>query len=563
MIQLARIFPIISWIRSYTAGFAKRDLIAGLILGSFVLPEGLAYSALAGVPPQFGIYSVLAGCLAFAIITKTKQVAVGPTSAISLMVGSTVAVLSGGDPIRWAAIASLTALLIFVLCVIAYILRASSLVNFISGNILLGFKFGAAMVIAITQLPKFMAVEGGSGNFFEKAARFIVEIPNGNLFVVCFGVSALALLLLGNHFLKGRPISLVVVSAAIALVAVWPQAFSELPLIHPIPAGLPDVGMPGVRLADVDGILTLALGCFLMGYIETMAVARTFGEKNDHPTDARQELLSLGAANLAAGFVGGYPVSGGMSQSTVNDKAGAKTPVTLVVCAVMLGVVLLYFTTVFSYMPEVILAVIVIDAVAGLVKIKELRRLYTLSKPEFYISATAVIGVLVFGILKGVLIAAIVSIVYLIARSSSPKVVVLGRVPGTGQFSDIHRHPDNELIKGCVILRIESSLLYFNEQYVYKGIIGLIAGRTEVRRLVLDLSSTPTVDVAASLMLVRLQRELAAKAISMKIVNALSEVREILRAQGMEDTIGHISRRSTIEELAKEVESVKENSSNT
>jgi SulP family sulfate permease len=560
---MASVFSIFSWIRSYTGGFARRDLVAGLTLGSFVLPEGLAYSALAGLPPQFGIYSVMAGCLAFAVLTKTKQVAVGPTSAISLMVGSTVAILSGGDPARWAAIASLTALLIFILCMIAYLLKASSLVNFISSNILLGFKCGAALVIALTQMPKFLAVEGSGGNFFMKLGSLMEKIPKMNLFVFYFGLTALALLLLGNHFLKGRPVSLVIVAGAMGLVAAWPQTFSTLPLIPPIPAGLPDLGMPDVRFADVDGIFTLALGCFLMGYIETMAVARTFGEKNDNPVDARQELISMGAANLAAGLASGYPVAGGMSQSSVNDKAGAKTPVTLVVCSLALGVVLLYFTEVFRYMPEVILAVIVIDAVGGLIKIKELRRLYTLSKPEFFISATAIAGVLAFGILKGVLIAAIASIIYLIARSSSPNIVVLGRIPGTNQFSDIQRHPDNELVSGCVIVRIESALLYFNEQYVCRRIIELVDASKEVNRVILDMSSTPTVDVAASLMLVKLQQELGAKSISMKMVNALSGVREILRAQGLEDTIGHISRRSTIAELVQDFEEANKHDSGT
>jgi SulP family sulfate permease len=554
MQSIAKIFPIVLWMRTYKAGFAKHDLLAGLILGSFVLPEGLAYSALAGVPPQFGIYCVFSGCLAFSILTKTKQVAVGPTSAISLMVGSTVAILSGGDPIRWAAIASLTALVVFVLCIIAYLLKASSLVNFISTSILLGFKFGAALLITLTQLPKLLAVEGGGSNFFSKSTKLILEIPNTNLFVLCFGLSALALLVVGNYFLKDRPVSLLIVAGAILLVAIWPQTFSALPLVHPIPAGLPSVGVPAVGLSDVDGILALALGCFLMGYIETMAVARTFGEKNDHPVDARQELLSLGGANLAAGLTNGYPVSGGISQSTVNDKAGAKTPMALVVCSITLCVILLFFSDVFSYMPEVILAVIVIDAVSGLVKVSELRKLYRLSKPEFYVSATAILAVMSFGILRGVLIAAIVSIVYLIVRSSSPNVVVLGRIPGTNQFSDVLRHADNELIERCLIVRIESSLLYYNEQYVFERIRGLIVAIPDVRLVVVDLSSTPIIDVAGSVMIMKLQRELATKSISMKIVNALSGVRELLRAQGFEDAIGHISRRLTIDEAILEFE---------
>ena len=550
--SIGSILPITSWIRTYDLSLARWDVVAGITLASFVLPESMAYASLAGLPGHFGIYCCIGGCLLFALLTQARQVAVGPTSAISLMVGTTVAVLSGGDPQRWIAIASLSAVAVFALCLTAYILKLSSLVNFISENILLGFKTGAALSIAASQLPKLFGVEGGGKNFFERIETLVRHLPETDLTIFLFGLSALALLLIGNKLFPGRPISLGVVVASILLVTFFKETFSQLELTGSIPEGLPAIGRPSLRFTDVDGVLGLALGVFLMGYIETMAVARTFAEKNNYSVDPRQELLSLGAANLASALVGGYPVSGGMSQSTVNDKAGARTPMALIVCSVALCLLLLFVTGFLQNLPEVILAVVVLDAITGLIKVKELRRLYTLSRSEFFISMLAIVGVLTFGILKGVLIAAIASIVYLIARTSSPVVSVLGRVPGTYQYSDIQRHPDNEEIPHCRIVRVESSILYFNQEFVHDRVIDAANGVKEPRLLILDLSASPWVDVSASKMLMKLQLEQRARGVDLRIVNALSGVRELLRKQGMEESIGHISRRVSIDQLVKE-----------
>lgn len=543
-----KVFPMTQWLSEYNLGKARWDIIAGVTLASFVLPESMAYASLAGVPSQYGIYCCIAGCLFFALFTQSRQVAVGPTSAISLMVGTTVAVMSGGDLERWAAIASLTAFAVFLLCMTAYFLKLSSLVNFISENILLGFKAGAALTIGVTQLPKLFGVEGGGHNFFERIAVLVSHLPETHTSILWFGLAALALLIAGNHFLPGRPVSLVVVIFSIAVVSFFPEGFNHLHLTGEIPSGLPTVGRPSLRMVDVDGILGLAMGIFLMGYIETMAVARTFAEKNGYSVDPRQELLSLGAANFGAAFFSGYPVSGGMSQSTVNDKAGARTPMALLICSATLCILLLFFTGLLRNLPEVILAVVVLDAVSGLIKVKELKIVYRLDRREFYIAMLAVVAVLVFGILKGVLLTAVASLLLIIARTSSPAVVLLGRVPGTLQYSDIERHPDNETIAHTKIIRVESSIFYFNQQFVFDRITDLVGKDNGTRLLVLDLSASPMVDVSGSAMLTKLQQWLNERNIDLRIVNALSHVRELLRKRGLENAVGHISRRVSIQQ---------------
>jgi high affinity sulfate transporter 1 len=520
--------------------------VAGITLAMFVLPESMAYASLAGLPGQYGIYCCLAAGVLFALFTNGRQVAVGPTSAISLMVGTAIATLSNGDPGRGIAIAQLTALGVFLICILAYLFKLSSLINFIGPNVLMGFKTGAAFVIAATQLPKLFGVEGGGANFFERIYNLAQHLPETNTVVLLFGLAALLVLLLGNHFLPGRPVSLLVVVGSIVIVSTTTMATKGLHLTGYIPAGLPDFAMPSLRFHDVEGIFGLVFGAFFMAFVETSSVARTFADKHEYPVDVRQELIALGAANLSTAFASGYPVSGGLSQSTVNDKAGAKTPASLIVCSAVLALILLYFTGLFKNLPEVILAVVVLDAITGLMKFKELKRLYQLSKAEFAVAMVAVFGVLTFGILKGVLIAAVLSLVLLIKRVATPNVAVLGYVPGTNRFTDVKRHPDNVEVPNVKVLRIESGIFYFNEQHIDAEVRQALATVPLLKQLVLDMSSVTMVDVSGADMLNKLCRELKQKEVDVKMVEALAVVRDALRKQGLEEIVGHISRMSTI-----------------
>jgi SulP family sulfate permease len=545
--------PILEWLPQYQPKFLRWDLIAGITLASFVLPESMAYATLAGVPTYFGIYCCLIGGLFFAFFTTSRHVAVGPTSAISLMVGSTVAVLSGGDLQRWQAIAELAALVVACICILAFIFKLSSLVNFISDSILFGFKAGAACSIMATQLPKLFGIEGGGTNFFSRIYTLFQHLPATNWVVLAFGAVALLLLIIGDILLPGKPVSLVVVIAAIIVVSVTQLSSYGIHVAGQIPQGLPSLAKPSLSFRDVDGIVELAFACFLMGYIETISAAKTFAMKNGYDINPRQELLSLGVANFAAAFGSAYVVSGGLSQSTVNEKSGAKTPLSLIICSITLGVILLYLTGLLKNLPEVILAVIVLHAVSSLIKVKELKRIYQLNRVEFVVAMIAFAGVLVFGILKGVLLAVIMSLVLLIRRIANPHVAVLGRIANTNHYSDITRHPDNIIYPGILILRVEASILYFNDAHIQEIINKEVEEQgNNLKLVILDMSPSSYVDVAGSKMLLQLSNQLQKKGIRLKIVEALSTVRDILRKQGMEEVIGHISRRVFVSDVVEE-----------
>ena len=379
------------------------------------------------------------------------------------------------------------------------------------------------------------------------------HIPELNWVVLVFGIAAMIVLIAGDFLLKGMPVSLVVVVAAILVMTFTNLAGAGVHITGIIPEGLPSISRPSLRFRDVDGVLELAFACFLMGYIETISAARTLAMKNNYTINARQELFSLGAANFAAAFSSAFVVSGGLSQSTVNDKSGAKTPMSLIVCSVTLGVILLYFTGLLKNLPEVILAVIVIHAVSGLIKIKELKRIRQLNHMEFGIAIIAIAGVLLFGILKGVMISVFMSLILLIRRTSHPEVAVLGRIGNTSHYSDIVRHPENIITPGIVIMRIESSILYFNAEDVLEKINHhLKSTGPDIQVLILDLAAAPYVDVAGSKMLLNLAQYFHKENKQIRIVEALSNVREILRKQGLEEITGKISRTRTIAEAMSE-----------
>ena len=515
-----------------------------MTLAAYAIPVSLAYASLAGLPPQNGIYCYLLGGLFYALFGTSRQLAVGPTSAISMLVGVTVAGMANGDLARWADIAALTALVFAGMCILAWMLRLSTLVNFISETILLGFKAGAALTIAMTQLPKLFGVPGGGEHFFERVWTLVGQLGETNVAVLGFGLAALALLWLGEKALPGRPVALFVVAASIVVLSVTALGDLGFKTVGALPQGLPDLRWPALRLRDVDGVIPLAFACFLLAYVESVSAARTLAQKHGYEIDPRQELLGLGAANVAAAFGQGYPVAGGLSQSSVNDKAGAKTPLALVFASATIALCLLFLTGLLRNLPNVVLAAIVLVAVKGLIDVPALRRLWQVSRFEFSIAMVAFVGVLLLGILKGVMLAAVVSLLLLVGRAARPHVAFLGRIPGTRRYSDLERNPDNEVVPGVLIFRVESGLFYFNVEHVRQVVWQkLRAATVPVQLVVCDLSTSPYVDVAGARMLAGLHADLAAAGIQFQLVEAHAAVRDILRAEGLEERLGQISRR--------------------
>ena len=554
---LKYILPNLEWFKNYNAKLLKSDLVSGVTLAAYGIPVSLAYATLAGLPPEYGIYGYLIGGFFYALLGTSRQLAIGPTSAISLLIGTTIADLANGDVHRWIDIASLTALVFSVFAILAYILRLSGIINFISETVLVGFKMGAAFTIGLTQLPKLFDVKGGGENFFERLSTLFYQLPDTNMTVLLFGLSAITVLVIGEKVLPGRPVAIVVVIISILLISNTSLGLHGFDTVGVIPSGLPSFHVPSLSVRDIDGVFPLALACFLLSYIESVSAARSFAQKNGYEIDPRQELLALGIANGAIAFGQGYPVAGGLSQSAVNDTAGAKTPVSLVVASISIALCLLFLTGFLQNLPTVILAAIVLVAIRGLVDTNEMRHLFKVDKQEFLVAMIAFVGVIVSGILKGVLFAALVTIVLLIKSTSKPKVAFLGRIPGTKRYSDIERHPDNETIPGVLIVRIEASILYFNADFIRDEIMTKVKAEGEsIKTIIWDMNTSPQVDISGAKLLKRLFVDLKEKNITLKIVEARAEVRDKLRSENLEELFGHINRYYSVHDLVKEVERI-------
>jgi sulfate permease, SulP family len=540
----------------YSASWLSSDLVAGITLAAYAIPVSLAYATLAGLPPQVGVYGYLMGGLGYALAGSSRFLAIGPTSAISLMIAGTVGDMAGDNVARYAQIATAAAVGVGVLCLIAWAFRLSILVKLISDSVLTGFKAGAGLTIAITQLPALLGVAGGGHNVPERLLFLARQLEGTNLATLAIGLAALVLLWGGERWLPGRPVALGVVALSIIAVAVLDLTRFKITVTGLIPPGLPMPALPAVRLRDQEGIVALATGCMLLAYIEGVAAARAFATKHRQTINPRRELLGLAAANIATAAVGGYPVAGGLSQTAVNEGAGAHSRMSLVFASLTLALCLTFFTTLLAGLPKAVLAVVVLTAVAGLVDVHAFIRMWRASRMDFLNALAALVGVLLLGILQGILLAALISVLLLLALSSTPHVAFLGRIPSTTQYSDMRRHPENERLTGIVAFRPEASLLYLNAEYVLEHVLAELAS-TDVKSplsVICDLSASPRMDLAGARMLAALCENLRTRGITLTVVNAHGRVRDLLRAEGLDTRIQGIARGATLSDALRAID---------
>jgi SulP family sulfate permease len=544
-----------AWLQTYDRRLLRADITAGITLAAYLLPAGIGDASLAGLPPEAGLYACLFSGLVFWLFCSSRVTAVTVTSAISLLVGASLGAISGGDPARQAALAAATALMVAVIAFLAWAVRAGTVVNFLSETVLVGFKVGVAFFLASTQLPKLFGFAGGHGDFWESMGHFFRSLGETNPASLALGATALALLLIGKTVLKNRPVALVVLILGIASAGVLQLDARGVKLLGSVPRGLPVPSVPIVSREDVNTLFPLALACFLLGAVETSAIGRMFAQKRDYRLDATQEFLALAGSNLAAGLMSGFPVSGGTSQSLVNETAGARTPISGLIAALITLIVAVFLAELLHNLPQPVLAAIVLAAVTGLVDVHKLREIWRFDRAEFAVTAVAFLGVLGSGLLNGVLVGVALSIVLLIRRASRPRVVEVGRVVGTNYFADLSRHPENERMPGVLVLRPEGSIVYFNAEFVRAQITALVATcASKPRTVVLFMGSVPFVDLSGATLLAELQRTLTAQEIALRLAETHGEVLGALRRAGVDKPLG-ASANQTVDDVLRRPES--------
>jgi len=539
-----------AWLPRYERSWLRSDVIAGITLAAYLLPSAIGDASLAGLPPQAGLYSCLFGGLVFWLFCSSRHTALSVTSAISLLIGATLSEMAPGDAARHATLAACTAVMVAGFAFAAYAARAGSIVNFFSETVLVGFKCGVALFLASTQLPKLFGFSGSHGDFWERMGHFLRGLGGTNGTSLTLGLAALTALLLGKTVLKHRPVSLFVVIGGIVTARIFGLDARGVALLGTVPRGIPVPALPLVSRADLNALLPLAMACFVLAAVETAAIGRMFAAKHGYRLEATQEFLAIGAANLAAGLGSGLPVSGGMSQSLVNETAGARTPLSGLVAALITLVVAVFFTGLLRYLPQPVLAAIVLVAVTGLVRIDTLRHIWRFSRTEFAVAMAALIGVLGSGLLNGVLVGAALSIALLIHRASRPRVVEVGRVPGTSYFADLVRHPENERVPGALIVRSEGAMLYFNVDHVRDRLSALLAERAMAPRLViLFMGMVPFVDLAGVEMLAEFGETARQRGIDFRLAETHGPIREALRRIDRPATIGLAEANQTVDDV--------------
>jgi len=543
----------LSWLTSYKLSCFSADLLAGMTLAAFTLPEAMAYAGLAGLRPQAGLYAGILGSLAYFISGTSRQLTVGPTSALSILLASGLASLAVHDPGQYAAMAAMTAILVAALCFAAWLLRLGFIVHFVSEPVLTGFSAGAAMYIAMTQLNKLFGIHGSHGEFFERLFYFCSHLAEIHPPSLTLGIIAIVCLFAGHKFFPRLPNSLFVVGSSILVMTYTAIGKQGIKIVGAIPQGLPAFSPPTASLDLIRNLLPLALAVFLLSYIEGSSMARTFSKRHGYEINADQELFALGTANVFSGLFQGYPVGGSLSRSAVNDRSGAKTQLAAAISSVLLVLVLLFFTGVFTNLPESVLAAVVIVAVKGLFNGSELKRLYHIHRIEFWNAMVALWGVLFLGLLRGVLIGAVVSMVIIVRHVVFARVVPLGAIRGTDHFMDISRYPEAEEIPGVAVYGLSTRIFYANCQSIKKQILGSVEAKTPQPGLVIaNISATVEIDLMAAEMLADLYKELLEKRIDFRVASASWPVRNLLKKMGHEAIYGRIDQPLSVTDILGE-----------
>lgn len=531
--------PGIQLLRTYDTKNLSSDAVAGVSVAAVAIPIGIAYSQLAGAPPELGIYSCFLPPVAYALFGSSRQLIVNPDAAACAIMAATTAPLVSGDPARYLDLSIMLTLLTGVFCIAAGFARFGFIANFLSRPILVGYLNGIAISIIVGQLGRLIGVDVASGGVFRTLGNLAKQIRAIHWTTAIVGVSLLVLLLLLRRLAPKIPGPLV--AAVVSIVAVYILGLNAggVHIIGTIPSGLPSPHIPSVVVADLGPLALGAATIMLVSFCSMMTTARGFATKNGYQIDPNRDLMALGVCDLASGLTRGFVVSGADSRTAVADSAGGKTQMTSVFTSIAIAAVLLFFTAPLAYLPFTALAAILISSSIGLFDWHSLRRYYRVSRPEFRHSVVAMLGVMTIGVLGGVIVAVALSMIRLVMLASKPHDAVLGVTSGAEGFVNLAADPAAKPISGVVIYRFDASLLFFNADYFASRVRQVVhdaGGKPSV--FVLDAESMPLLDTTGADVLDSLRVELDRDGIQLRIARSKGLFRLMLERSGVADTVG-------------------------
>lgn len=538
--QISRYTPITAWLPAYPREFLRSDLISGITVWGVMVPVAMAYAQMAGAPPEAGLYAAFAALLAYAVFGTSRHLKVTASSTMAAMSAAVVAALAGGDSDRYLALTAALALTVGALLLLAGIARLGFISDFLSKSVVTGFVFGLAITIAIGQLPKLFGVPATSGNTFEQLAGLIAELDQTNPWTLILGAGALAVIFLIKRFAPRIPAGLVALVLGILAVTIFNLDEYGVSIVGAIPTGLPTPGLPAISLSDLPFLITGAVGIVFLAVGESLGGARAFAARYRYEIDPDQELIALGAANLNAGLFQGFAVDASLSSTATADEAGAHTQLSSIITAALIIITVLVLAPLFHNLPNAVLGAIVITSVLGLMNLPELRRYYASNRIDFVLAMVALLGVITTDVLTGLLIAVFLSLIIILYRASRPYMAVLGKVPGQkAAYGDLARHPENVLVPGLLIVRIDAALYFLNANVARSQLLDLIAASQPAPQAVLfDLGASADLDIASLDMLKHLVAELDELGIDVLLAQVRGSVRDRLRQASLMAEIG-------------------------
>lgn len=551
---LSRWIPALDWMPNYSTSFLKGDMIAGLTVGIMLIPQGMAYAMIAGMPPIYGLYASTIPLIIYALLGTSRQLAVGPVAMVSLLTASGVAALAETGSEAYIIWAIALAFLVGLMQVALGLFRLGFLVTFLSHPVISGFTSAAALIIGISQFKHILGVSiPRAEHIYETVFNLVEKIPETNIYTLGIGVLSVVLMVVLRRINKSFPGALVVVLLGVLAVYAFGLDNSGVKIIGDIPAGFPSVTLEGVSWDKWLTLLPLAATISLVSFMESISVAKAIQAKHrNYHVDANKELIALGAANIGGSLFQGFPVTGGFSRTAVNDQAGAKTGMASLISAVLIILTLLFLTPLFYYLPNAVLGAIIVVAVAGLFDYKEAIHLWKVDKQDFIMLAVTFVSTLLLGIELGIALGVGLSLAAVIYQTTRPHMAELGRIPGRSFYKNIDRFPELEVRDDILIVRFDARLYFANSPYFKEKMEDLIDSKGDKLRLVvLDADSINGMDSTGVLAVEELVRYCRNKNVSFAFVGAKGPVRDTLFRSGLLDIIGQEQCYMLIEDAVK------------
>jgi SulP family sulfate permease len=527
-------WPVASWLRGYERGDLQRDVVAGLTVAVLLVPQGLAYAALAGMPPITGLYAGLVALIVYALLGTSSHLSYGPVAIIGLLTATGVGPLAEGDPLRFAALAGTLAVMVGVLHLLLGVLRFGAVVELIAHPVIVGFTAAAGIVIALTQAKDLLRVDiERSERALEAAVAVGGALGATHLPTLAIGALAIALLLAGRRYAPRLPAALVVVVLGIVASLTLGLDAAGVRLVGEIPSGLPRPMMPGLDVTDLVALVPTALVVALLSFAESISIGKAIAGRSRETLDANRELLASGAANVAVGFTGGFPVAGSFSRSFLTFSTRGRTQLAGLVAAAVLALTLTLLTPLLEPLPRTVLAAIVIVTVVGLVDLAEARRITLVDRSDGVVLGITFTATLLLGVELGLATGIVVNLVLYMGRSMRPEVVVLSRLRGTVEFRNSERHAGVAPAEDGLILRIDGPLDFLSARTITTRVRQHVASRPDLDWIVLDCSAMSALDATGLHALHELQLQLRAAGVSLHIATLRGPQRDIVRRAGL------------------------------